>query len=136
MENKPDIFKTVEKNEEKKTYIEIYNEFMDSFQLKGVSPEEVGWMIAKMTQHYVRQNLVTVRTMKVYSKLKSEIQNQTDAVSGKGISVAKADTLASATPESYSYEETRAHCQNILECVNSLKALQRGIIVEYSQSSL
>jgi len=120
------------KNEEHKTYIEEYNEFMSSFNMQSVSPEEIGYMIAKMAQHYISQNLMVIRAHKVYMKVKSNEIQQTDTHTGKPVAVSKAEIVASATSECYAYEEARAHAQNILECLNALKSLQKGVLAEYA----
>jgi len=113
------------------SYLEDYETFMKAFSSQEISGEEVGEMIARMAQHFARHNLITVRSLKVYAKLKSELHGQPDAATGKPMTSSKADILASATPEAYAYEEARVHVQNVAEMINALKALQRGIIYEY-----
>lgn len=126
-----DVFETKEKIYSGVSYIEDYETFMSNFNIKEVSGEEVGEMIARMAQHFTRHNLITVRSLKVYTKLKSELHAQPDGATGKSMTAAKADTIAAATPEAYSYEEARVHVQNIEQIINALKALQRGLLFEY-----
>lgn len=115
-------------------YILDYETFMKEFQLKEISGEEVGLMVSRMANHFIRHNLILVRSLKIYSKIRSEIQGQTDATTGKAMSTSKAEIMAAATPEANAYEEARAHVNNIQECINALKALQRGVLQEYSNS--
>ena len=131
-----DIFKTskdtpLSKTTENVSYIDDYENFLDDFRNKEVSGEEVGEMIARMSQHFSRHNLVLIRAMRVYSKIKVSMLSQTEGVTGKMISATKAGTLAAASDEASAYEEARAHVQNLEQSINALKALQKGIIFEY-----
>jgi hypothetical protein len=131
-EQTPDIFEASKSKQ--LDYIDAYNGFMDTFRHQEVSGAEVGEMVAKMAQHFIRHNLILVRSLKIYTKIKSEIQSQTDAQTGKAITASKADTLAAATPEAYAYEEAKTHVQNIEQAINALKALQRGVLNEFAYS--
>lgn len=125
------IFEAVDNKYPGKSYIEDYEIFMSTFQVKEVSGEEVGELIARMAQHFARHNLISIRSLKVYAKLKSELHAQPDGATGKPMTAAKADTISAATPEACAYEEARVHVQNIEQIINALKALQRGILFEY-----
>ena len=118
-------------DDKKKSYIEVYGEFLDSFRLKEISPEEVGLLIAKFSQYFMQYNMLAQRSLKVYSGVKRNILTGTDS-NGKELSVSKADALADATEEAAAYEEARAHVQNIEQCINALKSLQKGQLFEYS----
>jgi len=133
--NPPDIFKDASGGQKPvysgNSYIEDYEKFMESFRAKEISGEEVGEMIARMAQHFIRHNLIMVRSLRVYAKLKSEIQGQPDGATGKPMTTSKMETIAASTQEAYAYEESKIHVQNIEQCINALKALQRGILFEY-----
>jgi hypothetical protein len=129
-----DVFREAEKKAESRSYIDEYTEFMEGFRHKEVSGAEVGEMVARMAGHYMRQNLVMVRSLKVYAKIKADTMGQIDE-NGKAISASKAEIMAAATPEAYAYEEARAHVHNVQECINSLKSLQKGILNEYAYSN-
>ncbi len=132
------IFEAVEELESKKyegkSYIEDYEAFMGAYHLKEVSAEEAGEIVARMANHYIRHNLIMVRSLKIYNQAKREIHSQVDPQTSKAITTSKAEILSSATPEAHNYEESRAHVQNIEQCINALKSLQKGILNEYAYS--
>lgn len=115
-------------------YIMDYENFMSKFSLTEVSGAEVGEVVARMAIHYARYNVRMAEALRAYSSVKADFQNKIDPVSGKSMSSAKAEMLASATPEAATYELSKIHIQNIEQYLNSLKALQRGILVEFSNS--
>lgn len=132
MKDKTDVFKEVKKPEYTgDSYTEDYETFMGDFSTREISGEEVGEMVARMAQHFARHNLISVRSLKVYAKLKSELHAQPDGATGKPMTSTKAEMIAAATPEAYSYEEAKVHVQNIEQMINALKSLQRGILFEY-----
>lgn len=134
-DEKPDVFKDLGKPEKVDytgvSYSEDYDKFMDNFTTREISGEEVGEMVARMAQHFGRHNLIAVRSLKIYAKLKSELHAQPDGATGKPMTSTKAEMIAAATPEAYKYEEARVHVQNIEQMLNALKSLQKGILFEY-----
>ena len=135
MENTPDIFEATAGKAPataERSYIEDFQEYLERLRTQEVTGREIGEMIVYMANHFIRHNLIMMRSMKLFMKVKSEIQGRVDEITGKPITSAKADTLAAATPESFAYEEARTHLQNIQEAINALKAFQRGALNEYS----
>ena len=57
--------------------------------------------------------------------------NSTDDQSGKGMTASKAEILGADPKEAAEYEMARIHINNIQEYVNSLKSLQRSLMIEY-----
>lgn len=121
---------------EGKSYMEDYDIFMSALQEQGglMAAGEVGEMITRMSSYFSRHNVVLGRAIKQFNIVAKEIYSQSDA-GGKPISAAKAEILAAATPEAAAYQEAKIHVQNIEQNINALKALQRGILNEYSHSA-
>ena len=115
-------------------YIIDYEKFSSNFRKTEVSGEEVGELIMRMAGYFARYNVQMSDALRAYSIVKSDFQSQIDPATGKNMSSAKAETLAEATPESAKYELSRVHIQNIEQYINALKALQRGVLNEYSHS--
>lgn len=126
------IFESKYKGE---SYIEDYETFMKTLENQGgnMAAGEVGEMVARMANHFIRYNLTLSRASKLFHAKAQQIYSQNDG--GKPISAAKADIVASATPEASAYQEAKVHVQNIEQCINALKSLQRGIQNEYSHSA-
>ena len=129
--NPDEIFNTQYKGE---SYIDDYEVFMKNLERQGgnMAGGEVGEMISRLAHHYIRYNIILARANKLYHQKAQEIYSSID--NGKPISAAKAEIIASATPESAQYIEAKVHISNIETCINALKALQRGILNEYSHS--
>ncbi len=117
-------------------YLAEYTSFMDMYKKTEVSGEEVGELIMRMAAYYAQYNLRYVRAMKAYSIIAKDIEMGTDESTGKAISSSKAKVIASATTESNNYEEAKVHVSNIEQLVNALKALQRGVLQEYSHAGI
>ena len=132
-EEKIDIFKTAVESEYE--YIAEYESFMKGFNLTEIGAEEIGALIAKMSMFYSRYNLKMGEALRKYSRVKADFQTQVDEANGKPMSSAKAETLAAATDESASYELARIHLANIEQNINALKALQKGVLLEYAHSA-
>ena len=132
-EEKIDIFKTAVESEYE--YIAEYESFMKGFNLTEIGAEEIGALIAKMSMFYSRYNLKMGDALRKYSRVKADFQTQVDEANGKPMSSAKAETLSAATDESASYELARIHLANIEQNINALKALQKGVLLEYAHSA-
>lgn len=111
-----------------------YETFMNNFKKTEVSGEEVGEVVMRMAHYFARYNVRMNDALRAYSLVRAELQNQVDVATGKAMSSSKAETLADATPEAATYQLARAHIQNIEQYINALKALQRGVLFEYSNS--
>jgi len=121
---------------EGKSYLEDYSHFMEQFEEQGglMAAGEIGGMITRMSNYFSRHNLVLGRSLKLFNTKAREIYTQSDE-NGKPISAAKAAILADATEEAFAYQEAKIHIQNIEQDINALKALQRGVLNEYSHSA-
>lgn len=115
-------------------YMLDYDAFTNNFRKTEVSGEEVGELIMRMAGYFARYNVRMGDALRSFSRVKSDFQSQIDPATGKSMSSAKADTLADATPEAALYEMARIHVQNIEQHINALKALQKGVLQEYSHA--
>jgi hypothetical protein len=117
-------------------YLAEYESFMNMYKKTEVSGEEVGELVMRMAAYYAQYNLRYVKAMKAYSIVAKDIEMSSDESTGKAISSSKAKVIASATPEANNYEESKIHVSNLEQLINALKALQRGILQEYSHAGL
>jgi len=115
-------------------YMDDYNAFEKNFHLTQVTGEEVGEMVMRLAGYFARYNVRMGNVLREFSRVKSDFQSQVDTSTGKTMSSAKAELLADATPEAATYEMARIHIQNIEQYINALKALQKGILLEYSHA--
>ena len=115
-------------------YLIEYQGFQDKFRLTQVSGEEVGELIMHLANYFARYNVRMGDALRAFSAIKAGFQNQVDEATGKTMSSAKAETLADATPEANTYEMSRIHVVNIEQMLNAMKALQRGVLTEYSNA--
>lgn len=115
-------------------YILEYEAFQNNFKKTEVSGEEVGELIMRMSGYFGRYNVRMAEALRAYSQVRASFQNQVDPTTAKPMSSAKAEMLAAAAPEAAVYELARVHVQNIEQNINSLKALQKGVLNEYSHA--
>lgn len=115
-------------------YIVEYEEFQKNFKKTEISGEEVGELIMHMAGYFARYNVRMSDALRAFSIVKAGFQNQADVATGKPMSTSKAEILADATPEATTYELARIHVQNLEQYLNSLKALQKGVMMEFSHS--
>lgn len=113
------------------TYQDDYQSFMVQYRFQDTHPEEIGMMIVRMADYFMRHNLILARSLKVYNQVCRDIAGQIDSATGKSMTSTKAEVIASATPECAAYQEAKAHVENIEQCINALKALQKGRTFEY-----
>lgn len=116
-------------------YLTDFNNFMATYHRGEVSGEEVGELIARMAQHYAKYNLETVAKERRLSLVAKENESKSDE-NGKPISSTKAKVYTEATDEMADFNLSRAHLQNIEQMINSLKALQKGVLNEYQAMAL
>lgn len=129
-----DIFKVVSETPESEPYVSEYAEFMEGFKAREVAGEEVGELIAKFGYYFAGYNIRMINALKTYSEIRAAYMSGLDETTGKPMSAAKAETMSDATPEAAKYYLARAHVQNIEQCINALKALQKGVLNEYARS--
>lgn len=116
-------------------YLVEYNEFISSYQKGEISGEDVGELIARMAQYYARYNMEVVSKERKLSIVANDIERRVDE-NGKPISSTKAKIYTEATDEMYEYNTSKCHRENVEQFINSLKALQKGILNEYHHQSL
>ena len=115
-------------------YMIDYEAFSNNFKKTEVSGEEVGEFIMKMTGYFIRYNVRYGDSLRAFSAVKAGFQNQSDPATGKAMSSTKAEMLADATEEAANYEMARIHINNLEQIINSMKALQKGVLTEYSHA--
>ena len=115
-------------------YLIEYQAFQDKFRLTQVSGEEVGELVMHLANHFARYNSRMGDALRAFSVVKAGLINSVDESSGKGMSASKAEILADATPEANTYEIARINVVNIEQMLNAMKALQKGVLGEYSHS--
>lgn len=120
---------------EKEQYQLDYDKFIDGYRRSEVSGEEVGEVIARMAQYFSKYNMEMVANDRQRALVARDVEGRVDD-NGKAISSAKATVFVDATPEAHNYRVSRAHLQNVESYINSLKALQKGVLNEYAHSSL
>jgi len=123
------------KVETEQSYMTEYEKFMVDYRLSEVSGEEVGQLIMRLSGYYGRYNVQAGEKLKAYTRVKATIINKKDDDTGKPLSAAKADVLADATPEAEAYAESKIHLNNLESYINALKALQKGVLQEYTNAT-
>ena len=116
---------------EKGQYQIEYEKFIIDYKIGAVSAEAVGELIARMAQYFAQYNMTSVIREDALNQKAVEIIQQPDE-NGKSLSVAKADLLIKATEEARASRIAKAHLMNIEQYINSAKALQKGLLNEYS----
>lgn len=111
-------------------YLAEYDKFMDNYKRGEVSGEEVGEVIARLAQYFSKYNMEMVANDRRQSAIAKDIESRADE-NGKPISSSKAQVFLAATQEAHDYRVSRMHIQNIEQFINSLKALQKGVLNEY-----
>ena len=117
-------------------YQELYSGFITTYRRGMCSGEEVGEIIVKLAAYYADLNLAMVESERKLSLVARDIETRIDEVSSKPISSAKAKVISDATPECHAFNVSRAHLQNVEMYIGAMKSLQRGLLVEYGNSSL
>lgn len=115
-------------------YNKEYNDFIQQFEQREVDGQEVGLMIAKFSSWFASYNLEMVEAFKEYANVLRELSFEVDP-NGKQISSARAEQLGQATVQYADYQKAKAHVQNIEQHLTSLRALQRGVMAEYTQTA-
>lgn len=113
-------------------YMVEYNTFSSNYRLTEISGEEIGMLIMKMVAHYAKYNMKLKDALRDYSIVLRDFQTQIDPATGKAMSSTKAESLAAATEVAARYSEMKIHISNIEQYINGLKALQKGVLQEYS----
>lgn len=116
--------------EQKEQYILEYNQFILDYKKEQMTGEGVGEFIVKMAQFFAMKNEASVLAEIALNQVAAEVVQQADENTGKQISVAKAELIIKATPESVAFKTAKMHVENTEQFINSLKFLQRGLLQE------
>ena len=81
----------------KPTYQGKFDSFIEEYKSGQTSGEMVGEVIAHMAQEFANYNMILATKELRLSKIAAEKVQSTDEVTGKPISVSKADVLIRAT---------------------------------------
>ena len=115
-------------------YEKIYTDFLTAYKTGMMSGEEVGEAIVRLAHCYAKSNLEMITKERAMNLIARDMEGQIDA-NGKPISSTKAKVYVEASSECFSYNTSRAHLENIEAYINALKALQKGILNEFSHLS-
>jgi hypothetical protein len=115
-------------------YMIEYEQFQKEFKLGETSPDKVGEVIMRLAGYYGRYNLIYAEKLRAFSAVMAKLINSTDDQSGKGMTASKAEILGKDTSESGEYDLAKVHINNIQEYINSLKSLQRSLMIEYGNT--
>ena len=116
--------------EQKEQYILEYDQFISDYKKEQMTGEGVGEFIVKMAQFFAMKNEASVLAEIALNRVAAEVVQQSDENTGKQISVAKAELIIKATPESVAFKTAKMHVENTEQFINSLKFLQRGLLQE------
>jgi len=111
-------------------YKQEYKNFLSTYQSGTTSAEQVGLMIARLSQYFSEANEAYGAAKKAFNKVLNQIENEIDD-KGKLISSAKANSKAIATPDGDALISTEIDVKNIDNNINALKSLQKGVLNEY-----
>lgn len=117
-------------------YLDEYTKFIKDYHTKQVSGEEIGEVIARMAQYFSEYNSKLVLSERDLYLVARDIEGRVDEMTGKAITSAKAENIIRSTTEYFESQKIKAHVQNIEQFINALKALQKGVLNEYSHQSL
>ena len=117
---------------QKEAYQMAYDTFVQNYKFGQYNGEQVGEEIMKMVQYYCDQNASLAAKEELLNRIAAQNVELIDEATGKQISVSKAEMLTKATPEYTASAMAKVHLQNIEQCINALKSLQKGILNEYS----
>lgn len=117
-------------------YQQLYDEFIKSYKKTETSPSEVGEVLARIAGEFPNYNTKMINAEYEFSIVHKKIVEDTDELTGKAMSSAKADTLAEATPECLAFKMAKGHVTNIEMLIGALKFMQKSLEVEYVNSSI
>ena len=120
---------------QKKTYQVTYDKFLTKCSTEQVDGEMAGKIIVYLTQEFINYNLTLIEKESRFNQIAAEKVQETDANTGKPLSVSKAEILMRATKEYKDLKEIKIDLENIEQGINSLKYLQKALLLEYSMMS-
>lgn len=116
----------------KPIYQEEFESFMKECNAGQVDGETVGKVIVRLAQEFATYNIILSSKEIRLNTIAAERVQETDANTGKPISVSKAELLIKATEEYADVKRTKTDLENIESFINALKYLQKGILQEYA----
>lgn len=116
-------------------YQGIFNTFVISYKRGETDGEMTGAIIVQLAQEFATYNIMLATKEVRLNNVAAEMVQKTDEISGKVISVSKAEILIKATEEYADVRKIKNDLENIEQYINSLKFLQKGILNEYSHMS-
>lgn len=119
---------------ETQDYIKEYEEFQNNYKRTEISGEEIGEMIMRLAGYFAKYNMQLGGALRAFTAVKARLQGSVDEATGKAMSSSKAEVMSEATSEGALLSSSKIHVNNIQEYINALKALQRGVMFEYSQA--
>ena len=114
-------------------YQNEFKEFIEKLNkdVGAVDPSEVGVMISRMVQYFCDYNsMKTVSSNRLRQASTPIILGNDD--NGKPISMAKAQFIIDALPESEDHSIKKMHLENLEQIVNGLKSTLKGLSNEYN----
>ena len=116
-----------------RVYKEEYKKFLDTYQSGTTSAEQVGLMIARLSQYFSDANDTFGVSKRGYNSVLNNIELEVDD-KGKAISTAKATSRAAASTEGGILIDAEIDIKNLDNNINALKSLQKGILLEWQHS--
>jgi hypothetical protein len=117
-------------------YQQLYDEFLKTYKKTETLPSEVGEVLARIAGEFPNFNTKMINAEYEFSLVHKKIVEDTDELTGKAISSAKAEVVAAATPECLAYKAAKGDVTNIEMLIGALKFMQKSLEVEYVNSSL
>lgn len=122
-------------NRVRPTYQEKFDSFMEDYKRGETDGEMVGKVIAHMAQEFASYNMILADEELRFNKIVKEEVQSIDELTGKPISVSKAEIIVKATTEYENVRRAKANLENIDNYINALKYLQKGVLNEFSHMS-
>ena len=115
----------------KSNYQFEFSDFLKLYHSTEMDAEAVGAMMMRLAQIFAEYNMKMVAASHDLAVVAEGIAGREDA-NGKQITSAKAETFVAATDEADKYNTLKAHVQNIEQYISATRALQKGMMNEYS----
>lgn len=105
-----------------------YSNFISNYKKGMCDGEDVGALVAKMAHYYMQHNTILVDLQTKVDRVMADTLQTAEGT--KPISVSKAEMLVKVSPEYAEAHKMETDKENIEQCINALKSLQRGILRE------
>lgn len=117
-------------------YINLYNDFIKSYASGTTTGGQAGELVMRLASFYPAYNQSLVNAERAFALLSKDEISKSDDMTGKAVSASKSEIISLASDESFAYKKAKMHIQNIEILIQSIKALQRGLMQEMSNSTL